>query len=66
MISVPMCEENMRQGNCIVPEYGFDKWNPFWETLTSVDNESIRACSYNICIRALECELQTDMSDSDH
>ena len=56
----------MRQGDCIVLKRGLDKWHPFWETLTRVDNESIRACAYNICIRALECELQADMSISNH
>lgn len=56
----------MRQGDCIIPKCRFDKWHPFWETLTRVDNESILACAYNICIRALECELQADMSISNH
>ena len=56
----------MRQGNFIIPKRGFDKWYPFWETLTSVDNEPILACAYNICIRALKCELQVDMSTPNH
>jgi hypothetical protein len=56
----------MRQGDCIFPKRGLDECYPFWETLTRVDNESIRACAYNICIRALKCKLKADMSTSNH
>ena len=57
VVPMPMGEKDVGQrGRCAI-ECGRDQVGPFRVPLTSVDNESGRACPDNIGVCALQCEL---------
>lgn len=57
MITVPVREQYVGESYVGGGERRGDQLGPFWDALTGIDEESFRACSYDIGVCALQCEL---------
>lgn len=57
VVTVPVGEQYVGQGHVGGGERGGDQVGPFWLALAGVDDESFGACSYDVGVCALECEL---------
>lgn len=57
VVTVPVGEQYVREGYVGGGERGGDQVGPFWQALGGVDEESFGACSDDVGVGPLECEL---------
>ncbi len=60
VVSVPMGQEDVGQGDGGVGESGPDQVRPFWDPLAGVDDESLTTRSDDVRVCALERELEDE------
>lgn len=57
VVTVPVGEQYVREGYVGGGERGGDQAGPLWDALAGVDEESFGACSDDVGVGPLECEL---------
>ena len=57
VVSVPVCEQHMRQRDRGIVQCSLDQARPFRNSLAGIDDESLAASSDNVRICSLEGEL---------